>query len=583
MKKFISLLLALSMVFALCGVTALAADPGSATVKAVVNTDPTTDGAVGDPANIQKDDIFEVVVKFDNLTPQQIVSFQIFLGWDPTVVQPVNSKGLADNNGKPWPAKQLVTMLLPETDDDGYDAFVPQLTVADNYIDGTYYLSTDSQYSGVGYPFDSNSVELYSVRFKAIGTGKTGIKVLEKTEKGMPSGAYIGDNATKGTLSIETIDIVVQGDEPAPSDIVIAAYDGEPIVVEKVEDLPTELTAKDDKGADVQLKGVTWNTENVKDGEGEATAILPEGYVYAEGFVITATVKKPEVKPSTVVKSVTTDIPDEVSDINELPAKVEVVLDDDSTATLDVTWTAGDDGVITGTIEGYDTEAVKDELKSQLKKDVPGPEPEVKKVSKILTTIPDIAASPAELPTEIEVEYENGDTETISVKWDYDPATDTYFFSLPENVEFADSVTDADGEAIDVTGGVVSVPAAEDEHAVNLNAQIKKLASGGYALYAAPELNEEYTGTNRPVDNKVVVFFTLFNKDRAPVGVDAKVLTLGAGEDVVDGTISIDDVEYAVVSAVTGIENGQVVFEHINDNPETLGTGVGHQVVMVAE
>ncbi len=472
MKKFVSLLLALSMVFALCGVTALAAEPGSATATAVVNANPTAEGAVSDPQNIQKDDIFEVVVKLNKLDPQQIISCELILGWNPEVVQLVNVNGLADNNGKPWPAKQLVTGLLPTEDSDGYEAFQAVVTVKDNYLDGSYYLSTDSQYAGIGYPLESDSVDVYVVRFKAIGTGDTGIKVLEKAPNAIPTGAFIGDKNVTAAISVEAVDIVVKGDEPGPVVDKITAIEApvvstEATVGDEVK-LPATVNATVEGKTEAVELPITWTPASVDTSKAGEVAV--KGVVDTTGYEVdanvktefefTVTVKDKEPEPP-VEKTITaieapvieTEVYEDT--MVELPSQVNATVDGETEPLpLDLTWepavvdtTAVGETTVKATAaipEGYVVaEGVETEFNFTVTVKEKEPEPVEKTITAIEKPVVPTTVdqySTVELPATV-VATVDGAEEELEIVWD--PAeVDT---SAAGNVKVTGTVTIPDG------------------------------------------------------------------------------------------------------------------------------------------
>ena len=110
-----------------------------------------------------------------------------------------------------------------------------------------------------------------------------------KAEDGTITGTVEGYTFAEG-VSLTSKLAEQQGGED--EDKVVSGLAGDPIEVESVEQLPEKIKVTVD-GETVEID-VTWDTEGVVDGEGTAKAILPDGYKYADGVEITATVKKAE-------------------------------------------------------------------------------------------------------------------------------------------------------------------------------------------------------------------------------------------------------------------------------------------------
>lgn len=549
MKKIVSMLLALSMVFALCGVSAFAADPGSATLTAVVNANP-ADGWVGDPANIIEGSTFEVSVRMKNITTPNVFLIQAIVGWNPDVVEPVDKNGVATE-------KQAQCFIkgadFPDEDEDGNPLFKWQnsLDIAGTNYNATVYIDPDSDFAEAGYPIENAEVELMRIRFKAKKPGNADIKVLEKTSKGIPTSAWLGDVDTAATLTLETVDIVVQGGEPGPVEPVtktIESVDTSSIKTSldagESYTIPTSLKGKiagSDETVDVT---VAWTPAVITE-TGKATGVVTAPadtaevkYVLgdnAKTLTLDFTVAAPQPQDQVITGLVT---PIEVENESDLPQTVEVNIEGGTTATVNVSWTVDADGktaTATVTSEGYvlgDGVTLTATITPVTPPEPPIDEP--KKVTKVVTEIPTEAVSEAELPDQIEVVFEDGTSGTVDVVWTQTADGWTMSFAQDSNVEFGENVVGSNDQPLDVRDGGLKVEAKPLETPINIEDAAIISGPGGTGINFTISYNDAYEGDLSVALNNdktqlaegVWAIYTLYSND-TPVAVGGQFFTAG--------------------------------------------------------
>ncbi len=210
MKRFISALLALTMVLAFCSVAAFAADGVGVTFGLAEN--PTIGGAVSDANNIKVGDYFEVAVKLSNVVGG-FNSAQVIVEWDPTKVEVVKADGTkatAKNS-----AHNPNVTLLPKQDDEEETVF--------NWVDATIfepdkgsfnitaYLSNGRPETPTGYDLGgTTNFDFTTIRFKALAEGDTGLKIT-KYIVSVNGGEFADVTYTPVTYTVKTA-------EPGPTE-----------------------------------------------------------------------------------------------------------------------------------------------------------------------------------------------------------------------------------------------------------------------------------------------------------------------------------------------------------------------------
>ena len=361
MKKFISALLALAMMFSICGISAFAEDI-TATATAVVNT-ATQDGVVSDAENIKVGDTFEVVVKIKDIVgTSSFQRAQVVIGWNKDVVDVVTNKGVAPSR----PAQGFTKGKdVPVMDDYGDSLFNwDKVEMGDNYYNiSVFIMNENSEFFESGYPIENGEVEFVKIRFKAKAAGKADIKVISADPNGVPTDIYLGVPAARANVSFAPVDIVVKSNEPGPTEPTVKTLTEitKPSITETytVGDtfvpFPAKAAAKIGT-EDIQLD-LMWTPETVSTAATgntvvKATAKLPTNtaeveYKFADGltteFTYTVVVNDvPHVEPE--VKNVThIEFPEIKTSYTEgdefvaFPAQADVTVDG-KVEKMNITW-----------------------------------------------------------------------------------------------------------------------------------------------------------------------------------------------------------------------------------------------------
>ncbi len=416
MKKIVSLILALAMVLSIGGVSVFAADDVTITLE--VAKTPSYNNFVGADDLDAKDEMFEVVVKINNVNYAKTKLADIGISWDPNILTPVTHLGvdatrvISTNSGADYPRVNV---------DEGTGSYDWGLSKVDAAA-GTYLLTAypdlDTYPTGVDIPAGKTSLEFAKLFFKVKNTGDPKFKVGSTTAD--VAAVYFGDASgaeVKVLAAFDDTNHITIGETTADKEV--TGLSGDAIVVNSVEELPDNITVVLADGSTDTI-AVTWDTTAVVDGQGTATAKLPAGYKYQDGVAaITATVKK----PAPTDKEVTglAGDPIVVNSVDELPNPIKVNLVGGETADVTVEWdtTAVVDGEGTATAKlpaGYKYQDGVEAITATVKKPVVS---DNKVVESVETQLPTSAADVNELPSQLEVTLDDGTQATVDVVWEY--------------------------------------------------------------------------------------------------------------------------------------------------------------------
>ena len=340
------------------GFVVYAADAPTITLKVAETPTYAAQGFVGAADLDSEGDLFEVIVTINGVQSEIVKSADMIITWDPAVVTPVTPAGtdavavLPVNYGADFPVRGVdpLTYLPVGAFDWGQSS-----VEAGKYL-FTVFTSTEATEYKDGVPLNGKTdLQFAKLLFKVVSVGDPNFNVTGSPTPLMVTHENLAptfDNSNPIVIGGSTVD-------PEPQDKVVTGLAGDAIEVEDAAELPEKINVIVD-GETVEV-AVTWNTEALVDGEGTATAVLPEGYVYAEGVEIKATVKKavvdPEPENKVVNEVVTGQLPEEVTDVSELPPTIKVILEDGTEAEVEVEWTEEADGTFVGKIvsAGYES------------------------------------------------------------------------------------------------------------------------------------------------------------------------------------------------------------------------------------
>ncbi len=591
MKKFLVALLALTMAFSVCGMVSFA--EGSTTVTLAAAANPTIADAVTDFSAIEVGDVFEVAVKLADIKDvDAFTSAQIILDWDTTKVEVVDSTGAkATSKAKAFTPNEAA---FPSEDEDGEDLFVWKgLTTYDpekGEINLTTYLSPGGVYSKIGYPLNgATDVELFTVRFKALAEGDSGIDIKDQI-------VYMGTSKAAATYAPVTITI---GAATEPTAIEITAI--APISdVASVEELPDTVVGITDSN-DVALT-VTWDTTNVGTEAGTypvtGTVTVPEGYVLAEGVsaTITTNVVIPEsTEPEPTAVEITAIAPaGDVASVEDLPdALVGTTAEGyvDLTVTWDTTNVGTEAGTypVTGTVtvpEGY---VLAEGVSATVTANVVIPEsiePEPTAIE--ITAIAPIGdfASVEELPDTVVGITDSNDV-ALTVTWDTtNVGTEAGTYPVTGTVTVPEGYVLAEGVSATVTTNVVipestepepePEPVGPEDVPVAGTVETAPASTGGTLVLVKLALNGDYLGgtdaaADALTDETVYVFFNYMNGN-TPISdvtlTTTSVAEIKAGTSVAGTTVIPEGTTKVVFGVVQGVDPNNII------STENLGTAV---------
>ncbi len=348
MKKFVSALLAVTMLLTFCGVAAFAADTTVITLGLAKT--PSIDGVVSDPANIHVGDVFEVAVKFTNIQGESFTSAQVIVNWDPAKVQPLDSTGVDATTKKKVVNPNIA--ILPEEDEDGEDLFDwfanTVIDTEKGELNLTTTISPSNKVAKIGYPLNGvKEFDFFTLRFKALGEGSTGIAINKQI-------LYLG--TSKAELTVEPVEFTIKGSEPGPVLDKITAIEAPVVPAEVTVDDEVKLpaTAKatvEGKTEAVELP-ITWTPASVDTSKAGEVAI--KGVVDTTGYEVDANVKTeyefkitvkekepvpPAVKTITKIEAPVIDLEVEEDTTVELPSEVDATVEGETQPLkLALTW-----------------------------------------------------------------------------------------------------------------------------------------------------------------------------------------------------------------------------------------------------